>query len=128
MFNSTWYKSLIKPPLSPPDTVFGPMWSFLYFCIFLSLVLFFIKNESNKKFGYALFFTQLFLNFLWVVAFFSFKSIVLGFCTIVFLDITVFFTIIEFYKNSKLSAILLFPYFIWILFATYLNFEFLVLN
>ena len=48
--------------------------------------------------------------------------------SIILLDIFVFLTIKKFYSIKKISGILLIPYFIWVLFATYLNTGYLFLN
>lgn len=129
MFNSIWYQTLNRPFLSPPAWVFPPMWTFLYITIFVSLV-FYAKdfNVRDKKWGYTLFLLQMLANFAWTPVFFGLKNIALSLAIIILLDVLVLFNIIEFYKNSKISGLLLIPYFIWILFATYLNFGYLVLN
>ena len=83
---------------------------------------------TNKTWGYVLFFTQILVNFAWTPAFFVAKNIGFALAIVVLLDILVLFNIIEFSKVSKTSAKILIPYFIWILFATYLNFGYFVLN
>ena len=129
MIDYNWYNELTKPYLSPPSWVFTPVWVILYIMILSSLIIF-ISSPTifSKNRGYILFTLQIILNFLWSPAFFLMKNIGLAFVIIILMDIAVFFTIIYFYRISKLAAYLLIPYFIWILFATYLNFAFLLLN
>ena len=127
--NYTWYQTLIQPPLTPPGWIFAPVWTVLYLMMLASLVLYIRKCTSKKKsWGYFLFFTQILLNFTWSPIFFGLKNIVFALVVIILLDIAVLFNIIEFSKISKTSGDLLIPYFIWILFATYLNIGFLALN
>ncbi len=128
MYNSEWYNNLIKPLLSPPDWIFAPMWIFLYILILIAFILYLIKPAENKKEGYIFFTIQMLLNLLWSPAFFYFQNILLAFIIIIGLDITVFYTIRKFYAISKIAGILLIPYFLWIIFATYLNFAYLILN
>ena len=128
MINEIWYNSLIKPPFAPNDAIFAPVWTILYIVIILSFVLYFSKKEEHKNLGYVYFFIQLILNFLWVPSFFYLKNIVLAFVVIIFLDIFVFLTIKKFYSISKIAGLILIPYFFWILFATYLNLGYLILN
>ena len=129
MFGSTWYYSLNFPPLTPPATVFAPVWTILYVMILISLVLFIARrSEESKLWGYILFLVQAVLNFSWTPIFFGTHKISLALFVIVFLDVMVLFNILEFYKISKKSAYFLIPYFIWILFATYLNLGILILN
>ena len=128
MFNSLWYKSLIKPTLAPPDWIFAPAWGILYLMILTSFFVFLISKHENKKFGYLYFFIQLFLNIIWTPIFFSLQNIGLAFLVILLLDIFVFFTIYEFLKISKLAGLLLVPCFLWIIYATYLNGGYLFLN
>lgn len=129
MFNSIWFQSLNRPFLSPPAWIFSPMWTILYITIFISLVFYAKSNKSqDKKWGYTLFILQMLANFAWSPVFFGLKNIPFALAIIILLDVLVLFNIIEFYKKSKPAGFLLIPYFIWILFATYLNFGYLILN
>ena len=128
MFKSVWYYNLTKPPLAPPDWIFPPVWSILYFSMLVALLLYLFKPAQNKKLGYIYFAVQLILNLLWTPAFFYLQNIVLALIVIILLDIFVILTIKSFYKVSKISGLILIPYLIWILFATYLNIGYLILN
>lgn len=129
MINYTWYQTLIKPPLAPPAWLFSPVWTLLYISIAIALFLYAKKNiNKNKTWGYVLFFTQLLVNFTWTPTFFGLKNIGFALALIILLDILVLFNIIEFFKVSKTAGKFLIPYFVWILFATYLNFGYFVLN
>lgn len=128
MFNSDWYKSLIKPMYAPPEWVFAPAWSILYLLMFVSFALYYFKPAYDKKSGYIFFTLQLLLNLLWSPVFFYYKKMALAFVVVVLLDICVMLMIRKFYEVSKLSAFLSVPYLLWILFATYLNLGYLLLN
>ena len=128
MFKSVWYYNLTKPPLAPPDWIFPTVWSILYFSMLVALLLYLFKPAQNKKSGYIYFAVQLILNLLWTPAFFYLQNIVLALIVIILLDIFVILTIKSFYKVSKISGLILMPYLLWILFATYLNIGYLVLN
>ena len=129
MYNSIWYHNLIQPALTPPAWVFSVAWTILYLLMAISFVIFLrTKSKYDKIQGAVMFFTQLALNFCWSPAFFYFKSPEFALVIILFLDIAVLLTIIEFFKVSKYSAGILVPYFLWIIFATYLNIGYVVLN
>ena len=128
MFNSLWYKNLIKPPFAPPDWVFAPAWAILYTTIFIALILYIRKPAENKKRGYVYFVIQLILNFAWSPVFFGMKNMALGLVVILLMVIFTFLTVKNFFRVSKIAGILLVPYLLWIIFATYLNIGYLVLN
>lgn len=129
MFDYSWYSSLIQPPLAPPAWLFSPVWIILYILIISSLIFYIVKKTELKKvWGYILFFTQILVNLAWTPAFFGVKNIGLALVIVILLDIIVLFNIIEFSKISKIAGKLLIPYFIWILFATYLNIGIFILN
>lgn len=128
MYNSDWYNSLIKPFLSPPDGVFLPVWTVLYITILISFILYFTNPNKNKKSGYIFFFVQFVLNLSWSFVFFKFKSISGGLIIIFLMGVFIFLTIKKFYSVSKISGLILIPYFLWVLFAAYLNLGFLILN
>ncbi len=122
---SDWYVHLEKPLLTPPNWLFGPAWITLYFLIGFSLFL--VWSSENKK-AMLVFFFQLFLNASWSILFFGLRSPLLGFINIILLLIAILLNIVVFYKISKTSAFLLVPYFLWTIFAAYLNFSILILN
>lgn len=128
MFNQVWYNSLTKPPLTPPASVFSPVWTILYITIFVALFLYIKSPSENKKEGYYYFAAQLILNLLWSPIFFGLMNMTLALVDIILMDVFILLTIRRFYAVSKASARLLYPYLIWIVFATYLNFAYLVLN
>ncbi|HLE06065.1 MAG TPA: TspO/MBR family protein [Candidatus Nanoarchaeia archaeon] len=115
----TWYESLNRTPINPPDWLFAPMWTTLYLLMGVSLYL--ILGKKNNKIGLTLFYIQLGLNALWSVLFFGLKSITAGVIEIVFLWFFVLFTIIEFRQLDKRAAYLLIPYIAWVTIATILN-------
>ena len=129
MFNSLWFDSLNRPFLAPPSWIFSPMWTILYLMMFAALLVFvFKKTDIQKTNGYVYFALQLILNLIWSLIFFGLHNIALALIVLLLLDIFVFLTIKKFYLVSKLAGWLLVPYFVWILFATYLNVGYFVLN
>ena len=129
MFNTIWYDNLIKPTLNPPSWIFSPIWIILYGTILAALILYTIKiSDRNKLEGYIYFIVQMILNLAWSPIFFYFRNIGLALIVIILLDIAILINIIKFYKVSKLSGLILIPYFLWVLFATYLNISFFILN
>ncbi len=128
MFNSTWYLNLTKPLFSPPNWIFAPVWSFLYVSIFSSLAVYIYSFGENKNIGYLFFIMQMILNMIWSPIFFGLKSILGALIVVILLDIFVILTIWKFFEVSKIAGIMLIPYLLWIMFATYLNIAYLILN
>ena len=127
MFRSFWYLNLTKPMFSPPNWVFAPAWTILYALIIISFIIY-LNSSSRSKIGYVYFAIQMFLNLIWPYVFFGLKSIKGGLFVIILLIIFVILTMFEFFKSSNLAFILLIPYFLWILFALYLNIGYMILN
>lgn len=124
-----WFDSLNKPFLNPPDWLFAPVWIVLYIMMAGSLFLFIGDGMKRGKYLPLTFFLiQLALNLAWSPVFFGMQNILGGFIIIVFMYIFLLLTIITFFKYSKVASLLLIPYLLWISFAAYLNFAFLVLN
>ena len=135
----TWYQSLNKPFFSPPNWVFGPVWTILYILMGISLYLVWQKkNPSTGSTSFttgplrikvpSIFWIQLFLNAVWSIFFFGLKNPQLALVDILILWITIFLTIKSFYKISKSAAYLLLPYLLWVTFASYLNLSIVFLN
>lgn len=125
---TTWYMSLNKPFFSPPNFVFGPVWTTLYFLMGISIFLIFERKIKDKNKLLGLFGLQLFLNFLWSLIFFGAHNPALAFVVIIFLWISILVLIIKFWKISQQAAMLLMPYLLWVSFASFLNLFIVLLN
>ena len=70
------YAMLNKAPLSPPGSVFGPVWIVLYLLMGIAIFLVLRTNtdEKLKRSAAGLFVIQLLLNFLWSILFFGGSS------------------------------------------------------
>lgn len=124
-----WYQTLNKPPLTPPAGYFPVAWGILYTLMTTAFFIILSKPHSDDKIiAVTLFLFQLVFNFTWSYAFFEMKSIGLALADVIILFILLIFTIIYFYRVSKIAAILLIPYILQVTFAIYLNIGILILN
>ena len=126
----TWYETLEKPPFSPPNWIFGPVWITLYALMGISLFIIWQRGLKAPGVKPALFFftLQLLLNALWSWAFFGLRSPLIGLLDIILLWVAILLTIRSFYMVSKTAGLLLFPYVLWVSFAAILNFSLWILN
>lgn len=125
----TWYQTINKPVINPPDWVFAPVWTLLYILVGLAFYLVWEKNfGSKKKMLLTIYFAQLFLNFLWSLLFFGLKNPILGLIDIILLWLFIFMNIIVFYRVIKAAGYLLIPYLIWVSYALLLNFSIVLQN
>lgn len=148
-----WYAGLVKPAFIPPSWVFGPVWTILYFLIGVSLYLVWknnwrVVNHLLEKTGkawnpwserlwrgdlkkvnvIAIFVLQYLFNIKWSFIFFGMHLPGLAFFVILALWVSILYTIVNFYRISKLAAYLLLPYILWVSFAVYLNYAIWMLN
>jgi len=126
----TWYATLQKPPFTPPNWLFAPVWITLYLLMGISAFIIWRRGVDNRRVREALivFLVQLILNGLWSVVFFGLKSPLYGVVVIVALWIAILFTILKFFKLSTAAGGLLLPYILWVSFAAVLNISIWVLN
>lgn len=125
------YIAMVKAPLSPNPVIFSIVWPALY--LLMALALYFILTNPSvpkpqKKFFVILYVIQLILNFIWSPLFFGNGLLWIALIVIVVMIIELIITIINYRKYSKLSAWLVTPYLLWLLFATYLTIVFAILN
>lgn len=120
---SSWYDS-IKPNITPPNWVFPVAWTILFILIAISMFFAWTncKNKKdNRKVGW-LFGVNLFLNVLWSFLFFKLQNPIFGFIDIVVLWVSILVLMIGVYKISKTASWLLLPYFLWVSFASIINY------
>lgn len=128
---NTWYTTLNKPDLNPPNWLFGPVWTILFFLMGISLYLIrttTISEKGTKQITLTFFYLQLFLNLIWSIFFFGLQNPKLALIEIGLLDITLLFTIVAAHQVNRIAARLLLPYMAWIIFATWLNAQIAWLN
>jgi tryptophan-rich sensory protein len=125
----TWYTTLNKPALNPPNWIFGPVWTVLYILMGISLYIYWVAPYSgSKRTGFLVFFIQLGINFLWSLFFFKLHSPLLALVDIMLLIGFILTTMFFFGRVKLRSAWILIPYLAWVCFATYLNLSILQLN
>lgn len=126
----TWYAALIRPELAPPNWLFAPVWTVLFFLMGFAAFLVWRKGfvRSDVKMALALFVFQLILNTVWSVIFFGFQNLGVAFMEILFLWCAIVATMVAFVKISRTAMLLLVPYILWVSFAVYLNYLFWMLN
>jgi len=125
-----WYANLNKPSFTPPNWLFGPVWTILYLLMALSAFIVWQKGLANPAVRIALtiYLLQLILNALWSVIFFGLKMPWLSFIEILLLLTAIGLTILSFARVSITAALLLVPYILWVSFAAVLNFFIWILN
>jgi tryptophan-rich sensory protein len=119
----TWYAGLKKPPYTPPNRAFGPVWTTLYVLMGISVFLVWQNGLAidGVLLAFTLFWVQLVLNALWSVIFFGMKSKGGGVITIIVLWLLILATIITSFRVSGWAGALLIPYILWVSIASYLN-------
>jgi benzodiazapine receptor len=126
---ATWYPTLAKPAWTPPNWIFGPVWTCLYVMIAISGWLIYRAAPSEKRtVALILYGVQLALNFSWSFLFFSMRNPALGLIDIILLCILISLTIIKAWPVRPLASLLLIPYLLWVLYATSLNAGIWLLN
>ena len=123
--NMSWYETLRHPFFTPPGYVFSIVWSILYALIALSSAFIWEKADKTSKF---LFFSQLIGQIIWSFTFFFAHQILAGAGVLFLLCVIIGMMMKSYYKISILASYMLFPYFLWCVFATYLNLGSVLIN
>lgn len=118
-----WYPTLQKPAWTPPNWVFGPVWTALYLMMGFAAWRVWMVGLLNRpvRLALILFGVQLALNLGWSLLFFGLQRPLLGLVDIVVLDVVLTITLIAFLRVDRLAGFLLAPYLMWSWFATALN-------
>lgn len=117
---ASFYAQLNKPPWAPPAWIFGPVWSVLYLLMGVAAWLVWRSSGSNKA-ALTLFGAQLAANALWSWLFFAWHRGALAAAEVLVLLVLIVCTAAAFWRSSRLAAALLFPYLLWVSFASLLT-------
>lgn len=122
----SWYQSLEKPSWTPPDRLFGPVWSVLYICIALAGWLVWRDSGGSVSFPLSLWTAQLALNGTWSWVFFGLQEVLLGLIIISVLLVIILIFLLR--SRNRAASLLFLPYVLWIAYATMLNLSIVRLN
>jgi tryptophan-rich sensory protein len=120
--DNRWYAALVKPAGTPPDWVFGVVWTTLYVMLGLAVAMILHARGSRLR-GLAilLFVAQLALNLIWSPMFFGAHQVEPALITIIAILIVAAVTAWLFGRIRPVAGLLLVPYLLWLSYATYLN-------
>ena len=128
----SWYADITRPSFSPPNWVFGPVWTFLYFT--MSVAVWNVWNkvkENNKSLGIkivSIYFFHLLVGASWSFVFFGLHQIFLGFVVIIIIISFILYLMKQYWQISKISTLIMIPYLAWSCYALVLNFFIWKLN
>lgn len=126
-----WFRSLDAPPLTPPDWLFGPIWTVLYASLGVAAWLVWRRMDvatERKRAALRAWGWQLLLNAAWPPVFFGLHSLAGGMLAMMALLASAAWTMRAFWPVQRGAALLLVPYLAAVMFAAYLNAELWRLN
>jgi translocator protein len=122
--DSSWYMHLNKPSFTPPNWIFGPVWSIIYILMGIAAGKIWQNHSILQR---VLFISQFILNLLWSPIFFYYHQILFAFLELCMLWMFLLVLLFTVKKQTKIY-ILLIPYLIWVSFAGFLNYTIWLLN
>ncbi len=123
-----WYFMLRKPAFTPPPWVFGPAWSVLYLLMAVAMWLVWDSKHYTRTGALIWWLLQLGLNAAWSWLFFGLTRSGWSLAEMVLLIGTVVLCMKAFSASSRLAAMLMLPYLLWLCFAWVLNFSIWSMN
>jgi translocator protein len=121
-----WYLSLARPPGTPPGWIFGVVWSVLY--VMIGAAAWLVWQRTGAGPTLRLWGWQLGVNAAWAPVFFGLHSPLLALPLVLGLLVLSGVTIRRFWSIDRGAARLMIPYWLWTLYAFYLNAGFCYLN
>lgn len=123
-----WYAGLAKPDWNPPSWVFGPVWSTLYVMMGVAAWRVWRGAQPGRVVALRWWWAQLALNALWSPLFFGAQRLDLALGEIMLLLIAIVATMRAARRCDLVAWLLLWPYLMWVSFASYLNLTLWSLN
>lgn len=115
-----WYEGLAKPPWTPPNWIFGPVWSVLY--AFIAVAGWRVWRRSATWTSLlGLWAVQLALNGAWSWLFFGRRLIDVALGDIVLLWFAILAFAIGAWRVDRVASYLFMPYLLWVSYALTLN-------
>ena len=126
-YKEPWYSQLIKSNFNPPDWIFAPVWTTLYFMMTLAIWFFWHSKNRDMNTIY-IYFIHIVFNTTWSIVFFGLHQILFALIVLLVLIFLIIILIIRFKRVNLVSYYLMIPYLLWTLYALFLNLSLLILN
>ena len=124
-----WYGTIAKPWFTPPDWVFGPVWTTLFTMMAVAVWRVWRCGPSPRvRQALRLYAIQLALNGLWPLLFFGLHRPDLALAEILVFAPMIAVTLVAFWRLDRLAGALMVPYLAWASFATALNATIVAMN
>ena len=125
---NSWYKELNRAPWTPPDYVFGIVWSTLYTLMTIAMLIVFLDKKCYPYCSpMTYFFIQLGLNLMWTTVFFKWRMLIGALILLLLILLFTYYTYKKFQTINKTASYLLIPYMLRLCVALSLN-TYIVLN
>ena len=119
---ATWYPTLAKPSFNPPNWIFAPVWTALFFMMAVAGWRVWRRDGlAGARAAMTLFALQLVLNMSWSIVFFGLRSIGAALAEILVLLLAILATMAVFWQRDRIAGMLFIPYAGWVAFAAALN-------
>lgn len=122
------YEQLNKPAMALSGYIFQAIWLILFVLLGIASYIVYVSGSSEKEKALLLYGINLLLIYIWPILFFLFQSYYVAFAIEIILWGVAFTMVSMFTQISRLAGWILLPYFIWVTYAAYLNFQILLLN
>ncbi|MFY9512788.1 MAG: TspO/MBR family protein [Rubrivivax sp.] len=118
-----WYAGLQQPPWKPPDAWFGPAWTTIYAFTAAAAVQAWAHAGTRGHRDTVILAAVLnaLLNIVWSLLFFRLRRPDWALVEVVPLWLSIVLMMVVFGRESRLAALLLLPYLLWVGFAAALN-------
>ena len=126
-YKEPWYSQLIKSNYNPPDWIFAPVWTTLYFMMSVAIWFFWNSKKRDLKTIY-IYFIHIVFNTTWSIVFFALHNIPIALLNLLILVFLIIILILRFRRVNLVSYYLMIPYLLWTSYALFLNLNLLLLN
>ena len=127
--DTVWFQSLTKPAIFPPTMWFGIVWSVLYVMIGFALALVASAWGAYGRGVAIILFALHFLgNLAWTYVFFGLQDMTAGLYVLIYTVVSLLVVIAAFWRVRRWAGVMLLPYLAWVMFASVLNYQFIVEN
>jgi tryptophan-rich sensory protein len=122
----SWYAGLVKPAWTPPNWLFGPVWTVLY--VMIAIAGWLAWQAPGALSARGLWLAQLAFNGMWSPVMFGWHNIDLALGIIAMMWLTIAAFIATSWRPARAAALLFVPYLAWVSYASALNFAVWRLN